>query len=70
MRKAHAIRQEKQKLFGSAEERVKKLEKTAGMTEGYEEKQRLIQVRAMMQDEVSQMEEINKTIGTPSCSEK
>ena len=42
---------------------MKKTEKLGLITEGYEEKQRLIQVRAMMQEEVSQMEEINKTIG-------
>eukprot|EP01022_Parablepharisma_sp_SALTPOND_P018757 TRINITY_DN310_c0_g4_i1.p2 TRINITY_DN310_c0_g4~~TRINITY_DN310_c0_g4_i1.p2 ORF type:complete len:682 (-),score=92.23 TRINITY_DN310_c0_g4_i1:14221-16266(-) len=60
------MKQEKGRLFGAAEERAKKEEQSAGLIEGYEEKQRLNQLHAMMHEEVTQMGEINKTMDTIS----
>ncbi len=57
------LNKDKKELFGKTEDKLRKMEQEGGLGEGYEEKQRLIQVRAMMQDEVTQMDEINRTIG-------
>ena len=59
-------------LLGAAKKKEDEIAKNAnkgiGLVEGYEEKQRRNQTLAMMQGEVSQMEEVNKTIGIPISS--
>eukprot|EP00826_Nyctotherus_ovalis_P040636 TRINITY_DN4023_c0_g2_i3.p1 TRINITY_DN4023_c0_g2~~TRINITY_DN4023_c0_g2_i3.p1 ORF type:complete len:180 (-),score=47.87 TRINITY_DN4023_c0_g2_i3:18-557(-) len=56
------MKQEKKELFGSAATKANDLKKATGMMDGSEEKARLIQIRAMMQDELTQMDEISKTM--------
>ena len=58
----NTMKQEKNKLFGTADTKAKELEKATGMMDGSEEKARLIQIRAMMQDELINMDQINKTM--------
>ena len=64
------MKKEKAKLFGAAELKEKEKEKASGVLSGSEEKTRLIQIRAMMQDELAQMDEINKNMDSISTNLK
>ncbi len=57
------MEKEKKKLFGEAQRKARRMEKMSALNEGFEENQRMTQLKAAMMEGVTQMEEITTTLG-------